>query len=316
VIGTSTAAGAEDGVTRLRGWRLFAIFPIGFEEGGSAVRKNPQNSCQREKRVLGDGMQQKSFGPFSGQHGLPDVAQLSVVRIGDLLLAAVPAEVTTVAGAAMKRAVRDSAHAHGLIPNGVAVIGLANGYIQYVTTDAEYGAQDYEGGSTLYGPKSAAVLAQELGRLAGQLGDAGGKSPVNVVEALTAYPGEPISVLPDSGAGPPVRQVKREFLALSCSGDTVVARWRDVYPGRLVPADEWVVQIERNSGGGWEAVVRDDDPYLEVRGLGPAKGRGYLWELRWDAHGLLTGQVRVVLLPRSLLPTVISGSCMWTASDR
>jgi neutral ceramidase len=315
-IGASTAAGAEDGPTRLRGWRLFGFFSFGFEEGGRAVRKDPRNSCQREKHVLGEGMQRKSFGPFSGEHGLPEVAQLSVVRIGDLLLAVVPAEVTTVAGAAMKRAVRDSAHAHGLVPNGVAVIGLTNGYIQYATTDAEYSAQDYEGGSTLYGPKSAAVLAQELGRLAGQLGDAGGRSPVNVVDSLTAYPGDPISVLPDSAAGPPVQDVQRAFLALTCLGDTVVARWRDVYPGRLVPANEWVVQIERTSDGRWEPVVRDDDPYLEVRALGPAKGGGYLWELRWDAHPFPTGQVRVVLLPRSLLPAVVSGSCMRTARDQ
>jgi hypothetical protein len=53
-----------------------------------------------------------------------------------------------------------------------------------------------------------------------------------------------------------------------------------------------------------------------VRALGPAKGGGYLWELRWDAHPFPTGQVRVVLLPRSLLPAVVSGSCMRTARDQ
>lgn len=306
LVGTATAAGAEDGFTRVRGWRLFGLFRIGFEEGGSSVRRNARSGCQREKEVLGAGLQKKSFGPFPGEHGLPEVAQLSVVMIGDLLLAAVPFEVTTAAGAYLKRTVRDSARAHGMTVSGVAVLGLANGYVQYVTTDAEYGAQLYEGGSTLYGPQTAAVLAQALGRLAVDLGEAGGRSPRNVVDSLTVYPGESTAVLPGSTQGPPAENITREFLALVCTGDTVVARWNDVYPGRLVPADGWVVQIERESG---EPLVRDDDPYLEVRALRPARKRGYVWELRWDRHGLYSGPVRIVLLARGPLAQIKSQSC-------
>src|SRR2546426_8214725 len=36
--------------------------------------------------------------------------------------------------------------AAGLEPRAVTLVGLANGYMQYVTTDAEYGEQSYEAG--------------------------------------------------------------------------------------------------------------------------------------------------------------------------
>jgi len=44
-----------------------------------------------------------------GEHGLPEIAQLSVIRLGDLLLGVVPAELTTRAGAQIERAIADSA---------------------------------------------------------------------------------------------------------------------------------------------------------------------------------------------------------------
>jgi len=307
-VGTSTAAGAADGTTRVRGWRLFGIVPLGFEEGGSAVNKNPQG-CQREKQVLGGFLQTWEIDPFVGKHGLPEIAQLSVIRIGDLLLGTVPAEVTTVAGFAMKQAMRDSANARDSIAKGVAIIGLANGYLQYVTTDAEYSAQAYEGGSNLYGPKSAAVLASELGRLAGELGDRRGEAVANPVDSIMAYPGGSSDIVPDSSHDPKPGQVKRRFDLLSCRGDTLVARWWDAGPGSFAPADTPMVEIERGNGDAWEAVVRDDDPYLEVRAIGPKRKDGFRWEIRWDRHGLPAGRFRVVVLPRAAFPVPLPKEC-------
>ena len=302
-LGTAVAAGAEDGPTRVRGWKLFGIFPIGLEEGGSAAKKHPKG-CQQKKRVLMGALHIQRR--VIGEHGLPEVAQLSVLRLGDLLLAALPAEVTTVAGAAIKRAVQDSARANRLPADSVAVIGLANGYIQYVTTDSEYAAQDYEGGSTLYGPRTAAVLATELGRLAGELARAGGKSPLNAVESLKAYPGKSTTVLARRDAGPPLQPGERVFDSLSCRGDTVIARWLDARPGRLTPADGLILRIERYSDHEWHPAAWDDDPYVEVRAVRP-KGKGYVWEVRWD-RGRTRDPVRVVLLARDSLPEV-SHSC-------
>ncbi|MGE3526667.1 MAG: neutral/alkaline non-lysosomal ceramidase N-terminal domain-containing protein, partial [Gemmatimonadales bacterium] len=181
--GVSTLAGAEDGETRWRGWRLFGLIPIGLEEGGSAVNPHP-SGCQREKRIVFRALQEL----LTPADALPTHARLAVVRIGSQVLAAVPAEVTTVAGYQMKRAVgaRLTETGPGTAPP-VAVIGLANGFMQYVTTDAEYSAQHYEGGSDLYGPRTAEVLAAELADLAGRLAS-GSTSPV---AAIPGHPGKP-----------------------------------------------------------------------------------------------------------------------------
>ena len=296
--GSSTVGGAEDGRTRLYGWRLFGIFPLGLEEGGHAIRPHPHD-CQREKRVAMGGLQRKLV---VGQHGLPEVAQLSVIRLGDLVLGVVPAELTTRAGAQIEHAIADSARAAGLEPRAVTIVGLANGYMQYVTTDAEYGEQTYEGGSTLYGPNTAAVLADELGKLAGVLARSG-VSPVNQVDSLTAYPGMSRTIMPRRTTGPSPERITRAVLSQTCAGDTLVARWRDLYPGRLVPADGPVLRIERLVGERWEVAAWDGDRELEVRALRSLGGRGYLWEARWH-HPPAAGPFRVVLVARPGLPEV------------
>ena len=297
--GSATLGGAEDGRTRLYDWRLFGIFPVGLEEGGHAVRPNPHD-CQREKRVALGGLQRKFV---VGEHGLPEVAQLSVIRLGDLLLGVVPAEVTTRAGALMERAIAESAGAAGLEPRAVTIVGLANGYMQYVTTDAEYGEQAYEGGSTLYGPNTAAVLAEELGKLAGSLARSGA-SPVNPVDSLVAYPGASLTILPRRTAGPPAERVERVVLSQACAGDTLVVRWRDLYPGRLVPADGPVLRIERVAGERWNVAAWDGDRELEVRAVRPRGARGYEWEARWH-HSASAGLFRVVLVARPGLAEVV-----------
>ncbi len=296
--GSATLGGAEDGRTRLYGWRLFGIFPVGLEEGGHAVRPNPHD-CQREKRVALGGLQRMLV---VGDHGLPEVAQLSVIRLGDLLLGVVPAEVTTRAGAQIERAIADSARAAGLVPRAVTIVGLANGYMQYVTTDAEYGEQAYEGGSTLFGPNSAAVLAEELGTLAASLARSGA-SPANPVDSLSAYPGESRAILPRRTAGPPPERVTRVVLSQSCAGDTLVVRWRDLHPGRLVPADGPVLRIEHLVGERGDTVAWDGDRELEIRAVRSLGDRGYVWEARWH-HPTHAGPFRVVLVARAGLAEV------------
>lgn len=74
---------------------------------------------------------------------------LQLFIIGELCIIGLPAEITTHAGNELAATVLES-----LKPRGVqrVVIGsYANSYVGYVTTDAEYQAQTYEGGHTLFG---------------------------------------------------------------------------------------------------------------------------------------------------------------------
>lgn len=280
--GVSTTAGAEDGPTRLRGWRLFGLFNLGFEEGGSAVNPHPRG-CQREKRVaFGESLQNL----ITGKDALARVAQLAVVRIGPMVLGVVPAEVTTVAGFQMKRAIRDSITSAGGNDGPVAIVGLANGFIQYITSDEEYRAQHYEGGSTIYGPRSAMVLAEELGSLAGSITRKGGGSPANLVYDLLSSPGPIVPVMPRRNAGPSPEQIDRSVLSMECRPDTVTVRWLDAWPGRLVPADGPVLEFAVRAPAGWTTVTWDDDPTVEVRALRPGRTPGYVWEARWTPGAL------------------------------
>jgi neutral ceramidase len=139
--GSSTAAGAEDMRTRVNGWSwLFPPFrALGIEENGSAVRRR-EGECQSPKRVLLGALQAPVL---IGEHGFPEVAQISVVRIDSLWLAALPAELTMTAGRRVLVSLRGAVRAQGDSVTHAALVGLANGFLQYVATREEYQWQSY-----------------------------------------------------------------------------------------------------------------------------------------------------------------------------
>jgi neutral ceramidase len=91
------------------------------------------------------------------------VLAIGLVRIGQLVLAVGPAEFTTMAGRRIRTALGKEL---GLDPRYVVIAGYANDYANYVTTRDEYDSQQYEGGSTLFGPWTEAGYRQEFVRLA------------------------------------------------------------------------------------------------------------------------------------------------------
>ncbi len=73
---------------------------------------------------------------------------VQLVRIGGLYLVCLPIEVTVTAGLRLRRAVAETMSTD---VEHVIVQGYANGYAHYLTTPEEYDAQEYEGGSTIFG---------------------------------------------------------------------------------------------------------------------------------------------------------------------
>ena len=98
---------------------------------------------------------------------VPQAVPLMTVRVADRVIASLPAEPTVEVGRRVRQAVLGATRDAGV--RRVIVSGLANEFIQYLTTPEEYDRQHYEGGSTLYGPLSAVLLTQELGTLAGRM---------------------------------------------------------------------------------------------------------------------------------------------------
>ncbi|MFW5925085.1 MAG: neutral/alkaline non-lysosomal ceramidase N-terminal domain-containing protein [Myxococcota bacterium] len=150
-LGTAAFGGTEDGRTSL------ALLPP-FREGRGTRRWT--DHCQSPKRSILFGVARWVLNEWS----MPKVAPMHVVRIGEAVVATVPGEMTTTGGLRLRRRL---ARRTGV--DRVAIVGLANGYLQYITTAAEYSAQHYEGASTLYGPWTWGFFADRLTQLAGAL---------------------------------------------------------------------------------------------------------------------------------------------------
>jgi hypothetical protein len=129
--------------------------------------------------IAGHGMKPIMFAPgvaelvFTPESGgaerrwpcplVPHVLPSHLIRIGQVAIAAVPAEFTATAGRRLKTDVRG---ALGPDVSHAAIFGFANAYSGYVATAEEYDHQHYEGASTLFGPHTLAAYRQIFADLA------------------------------------------------------------------------------------------------------------------------------------------------------
>ncbi|KAL2045226.1 hypothetical protein N7G274_002309 [Stereocaulon virgatum] len=85
----------------------------------------------------------------------PNIVNIQLLRVGQLIVIVSPGEATTMAGRRWKEAVYDVAEHISVTEEEEAIVvlgGPANSYTHYIATEEEYGIQRYEGASTLYGP--------------------------------------------------------------------------------------------------------------------------------------------------------------------
>lgn len=84
----------------------------------------------------------------------PNIVDIQLLRVGQLLIIVSPGEATTMAGRRWKEAIASSASLASLTADDPIVVlgGPANSYTHYIATEEEYNIQRYEGASTLYGP--------------------------------------------------------------------------------------------------------------------------------------------------------------------
>jgi neutral ceramidase len=155
-MGESFAAGADDGPSDIPG------FFEGMRQGES--RPLPQygaplvvlvrsivgstrgdEKCQYPKPIL-------FAGDADHPRILPRTLPFQIFVIGPVMIAAAPAELTTMSGRRIREALRVSAKKLGV--DHVVIAGLANDYSGYVSTPEEFAFQHYEGAHTLYGPKT------------------------------------------------------------------------------------------------------------------------------------------------------------------
>ncbi len=104
----------------------------------------------------------------------PEVLPVQLLRVGELILCAMPLEVSTMAARRIENTIMEVFN--GVGPDGYAktegairhviINQCANAYAGYVTTEEEYGSQEYEGASTQFGPNELKAFQQEIRKLA------------------------------------------------------------------------------------------------------------------------------------------------------
>jgi hypothetical protein len=127
----------------------------------------------------------------------PSLLPVSLLRLGPVSIGTIPVEMTTVMGRRLRSSLQSLE-----APRAFVLVGLANEYLSYVTTPEEYEAQEYEGASTIFGPKSGPVIAHFLEILAGRTP----APPSSSVPAVTFKAG-PKPAMP---FGPSMRELRRE----------------------------------------------------------------------------------------------------------
>ncbi len=265
-LGEAFAAGTEDG----RG-------PDLFSEG--ATTTNPflqfitgmlvapitqaDRDCHGEKAIL---VAQGKSTPYPWS---PEVLPVSIQKIGQLAILAVPAEYTIMAGRRLMATV-DSVLGNTISYSVVA--GLSNAYSGYVTTKEEYDTQQYEGGSTHFGPWTLAAYQQAFYQLASNLLPAG----TNPVPGLNPTPFTNVEPMPRDLTGetinfqtgvvwdaPPIFKSIGDLVQNANSsynkGSQVVVKFWAGHPKNNLRTQGTFMEVQYWKNGQWNVVATDND---------------------------------------------------------
>lgn len=221
---------------------------------------------------------------------------VQLLRLGDLVLIALPTEVTIVAGLRLRRVVSDALK---VSLENVLVQGYSNGYSQYTTTPEEYVAQQYEGGETMFGRWTLCAYMQEIDKMAramlrgGSLSvgprpaDNSGLQPdlLGTSPADTPMPGRRFGevVSPAPAAARPGTTVKVGFCG---AFPTNKIRRGATTPGYFA--------VEKFTGSGWSVAYDDDHESTELKWERPAgSASASLITVTWRIPRTAAGRYRV-----------------------
>ncbi|WP_308377876.1 neutral/alkaline non-lysosomal ceramidase N-terminal domain-containing protein [Streptomyces sp. ISL-98] len=193
---------------------------------------------------------------------------VQLLRIGPLYLVGIPAEVTIVAGLRLRRTVAEIV---GADLANVLVAGYSNAYAHYVTTPEEYDAQEYEGGSTLFGRWELPALCQSVAGLAEAMRD-----------GRRVARGTPERIRPPrfryrrrGHDAPHPGRAFGDVLTFARTGSLVTARFVGAHPGNDLHRGGTFLAVERmGSGGVWTVVADDGDWSTTFRWARAGTGAG------------------------------------------
>ena len=255
-------SGPAAGASALAGaWADGVGFP-GFREGANPVFDIPSKLAYRLSKKLQDSQAPKGIAlPGAALNKVrPLVAErfpLQLLRIGRLYLIGIPGEVTIVSGLRLRRTVAEIV---GADLADVLVAGYSNGYFHYVTTPEEYEAQQYEGGSTLFGRWQLPALQQTAALLAramkNDLPAPAGVDLPDLRAQKSRVPKAPNDVTPP---GRDFGDVLVEPAPTYSRGGQVRATFVGAYPNNDLRRGGTYLEVQQETESGWRRIADDGD---------------------------------------------------------
>lgn len=198
----------------------------------------------------------------------PNIVDIQMLRVGQLVMILSPSEVTTMSGRRWKEAMAKQAATFLDEPPVVVLANPANGYAHYVATPEEYQVQRYEGVSTLYGPNELyAYINLTVGNMHylepgnNMLPDQGEYPPDNRQRSVSLIPGVILDATPlFSSFGKVLRQPRKS----NKLGADIVATFQGANPRNNLRLEDTFVAIEQQGPNGKWACVRDDQDWFLV----------------------------------------------------
>ncbi|OLN96326.1 Neutral ceramidase 1 [Colletotrichum chlorophyti] len=219
-----------------------------------------QAACQRPKPVLLD------VGELSTPYAWsPNIVDIQMLRVGQLLIVVAPGEATTMAGRRWKESVKEAAK--GIVNNPLVVLGgPANTYAHYIATPEEYGIQRYEGASTLFGPNTLPAFVNltvsnidYLSPSSTTTPPSGPAPPDNRGNSLSFITGV---VQDGTPSGRSFGQVLAQPQATYARGAVVNATFQAANPRNNLRLEGTYAAVEQLRDGRWVRVRDDSDWFL------------------------------------------------------
>ncbi|KJZ76153.1 hypothetical protein HIM_04609 [Hirsutella minnesotensis 3608] len=293
-LGFSFAAGTTDGpglfdfIQGDAGRPSNPLWKIVF--GFSSLPSLRQKRCQAPKPVLFNGGEQ--IFPYAWQ---PNIVDISLFRVGQLVMILSPSEVSTMSGRRWRAAIGREA-AKFLPQRPIVVIASpVNSYAHYLTTPEEYSVQRYEGAATVYGKHALdAYINATVDSLhylkpgSTDLPEPGKKPPdnrrisFNLNSKAFKFDGKPYG----KQFGEVLKQPKIRYHL----GDDVQATFQGASPRNNLRQEMTFLAVEKLSQNGtWVQVRDDEDWFLVYSWRSKFKHLGYsevtaTWETRGNAE--------------------------------
>jgi len=263
--GFSFAAGTTDGPGEFmfyQGWNNKNSF-VEFLNSFLFKATKDMTQCHFPKPILIPTGNMKFPYPWS-----PTIVPTQILKIGNILISTIPAEMTTMSGRRLKESILDEWNKfHSDQKVEVLLSTLSNAYSSYVTTFEEYQKQRYEAASTIFGPYTLSAYIQQYRMLTSHLAigrevPPGPPTPDLLDRQITLKSGVMFDGSPlGANFGDVLQDVKPEYKP----GDTVMVRFVSANPRNDLQTEGTFLTVERYSEQNEQWTVIATDAHWETK---------------------------------------------------